>query len=57
MKLANIITLGLAVFETSISKALNDGRVDKQEFGMLQMFHFGVLNKLAMLIVRWRPRL
>ena len=47
MKLANIITLALAVFGTSISKALNDGRVDKQEFSMLQTCHLEVLNKLA----------
>ena len=47
MKLAGIVTSALAVFETSISKALNDGRVDEQEFTMLQTFHLGALNKLA----------
>ena len=33
--------------EMSISKALNNGRVDEQEFTMLQMFHLGVLNDLS----------
>ena len=45
-KLIDIMTLALAVFETSISKALNDGRVDEQEFGM---FHLGVLKNWPML--------
>ena len=45
MKLVNIITLALAMFEKSVSKALNDGRVhDEQEFNMLQALHFGVLR-------------
>ena len=35
------------MFETSVSKALNDGRVDEQEFSTLQMFHLGALNELA----------
>ena len=26
---------------------LNDGRIDKQEFTILQMFHSGVLSKLV----------
>ena len=47
MKLVDIITLALAVLETSISKTLNDGRVDEREFTMLQTFHLGVLNELA----------
>ena len=46
-KLVDIVTLALAVFETSIYKALNIGRVDKQEFSMLQTFHFRALNELA----------
>ena len=47
MKLVDIVTSVLAVFKTSISKVLNDGRADEQEFGMLQTFYLGVLNKLA----------
>ena len=47
MKLVDIVTLALAVFERSISRALNDGEVDKQEFTMLQKFHLGVLDEMA----------
>ena len=47
MKLANIMTSALAVFETSVSKALNNGRIDEQEFGMLQTSHLEALNKLV----------
>ena len=46
-KLVNIVTLALAVFETSASKVLNDGGVEEQEFAMLQTFHLGALNELA----------
>ena len=46
-KLVEIVTSALAVFKTSISKALNDGKVDEQEFSMLQTYHLGVLNELA----------
>ena len=34
-KLIDEVTSALAVFETSVSKALNDGRIDEREFGML----------------------
>ena len=47
MKLVDIMTSTLAMFETSISKALSDGKVDEQEFTTLQTLHFGVLNELA----------
>ena len=47
MKLVDIVTSALAVFEMSISRALNDGRVDKWEFTTLQTFHLGVLSELA----------
>ena len=46
-KLVDIVTSSLVVFEMTVSKALNDGRVDKREFTMLQMFQLGVLNELA----------
>ena len=45
--LVDIMTSALAVFETKVSKALNDGGVDKREFTMLQTFHLGALNELA----------
>ena len=46
-KLIDIIALALAVFETSISKALNDCKIDEQEFGMLQALHLEAINELA----------
>ena len=46
-KLVHIVTSALAVFEASLSKALNNDGVDEQEFAMLQMFHLRVLNELA----------
>ena len=46
-KSTDIITLALSVFETSISKALKDGRIDELEFGMLQELHLKVLNDLS----------
>ena len=47
MNLVDIMTSALAVFQMSISKVLNNGRVDEQEFTMLQTFHLGGLSKLA----------
>ena len=46
-KLTDIVTSALAIFETSVSKALNDGRIDEWEFGMLQSLHFKVLSELT----------
>ena len=46
-KLVDIMTLALAVFETSVSKPLNNGRIDEREFTMLQTFHLGTFNGLA----------
>ena len=36
MKLEDIISSAIAVFEMSVSKALNHGKVDRQEFTMLR---------------------
>ena len=47
MKLVDIITSTLAVSKTSISKVLNNGRVDEREFTMLQTFHLEALNDLS----------
>ena len=41
------ITLALSVFETSVFKALNDGKIDKREFAMLQALHLEALNGLS----------
>ena len=46
-KLVDTVTSALAAFEMSASKAMKDGRVNKQESGMLQTFHLRVLNELA----------
>ena len=47
MKLTDIVISATAVFETSISKALNNGKIDEQEFNMLQTLHLKVLNELS----------
>ena len=46
-KLVDIMTSALAVFEMSLSKVLNDGKVDEREVNMLQTFHLGALNNLS----------
>ena len=46
-KLVDIVTLAIAVFETSVSKSLNNDEIDEREFGMLQDLHFKVINNLA----------
>ena len=46
-KLIDIVTPALAMFDTSISKALKDGNVDDEEFNMIQTLHLKVLNELA----------
>ena len=46
-KVMKLATLALAVFEISISKAMNHGGVDKLDFATLQTFHSEVLNELA----------
>ena len=37
----------LAIFETSVSKALKNGKIDEEEFNMLQMFHLKTMNELT----------
>ena len=46
-KLADIITPASTVFETSVSKALKSGKIDEEEFSMLQTFHLKKLNELT----------
>ena len=48
-KLTDIVTLALALFETSVSKVLNDHKIDKQEFSMLQALHLEAINELAII--------
>ena len=44
--LTDIITPAIAVFETCLSKALCDGKIDEEEFNALQTFHLKTLNEL-----------
>ena len=46
MKLVDIVTSAPAVFETSVSKALNNGETDEREFVMLQILYSKSLNEL-----------
>ena len=46
-KLVNIVTSAIAVSETSVSKALNEGEIDEREFKMLQELHLKVSNEMA----------
>ena len=43
----DIITSVIAVFETSVSKALNNGEIEEREFRILQALHLKVVNDLA----------
>ena len=38
-KLTDIITSTIAVFETSLSKVVRNGKIDEEEFDMLNTFH------------------
>ena len=46
-KLTDIITPALAVFERVVSKALKNGKIDEEEFNLLQMFHLKTMNELT----------
>ena len=47
MNLVDIATLAIAIFEMCLSKALRNGKIDEEEFDMLQTFHLKVLNELT----------
>ena len=47
MKLTDMVTSAIAVFEMSLSKALSNGKIDEEEFNMLQMFHLKTLTELS----------
>ena len=47
MKLVDIVTSRTAVFETSVSEALNNGETDEREFHVLQELPLKVINELA----------
>ena len=46
-KVTDILTLALAMFETSVSKALNNHKIDEWEFPTLLTLHLGALNELT----------
>ena len=47
MKLTDIITSATAVFERVVSKALRNGKIDEEEFNVLQTFHLKTMNELT----------
>ena len=46
-KLTDILTSALAVFETSVSKALKDSKTDEQEFNRFQALYYKSFNNLS----------
>ena len=46
-KLTDIIMPAIAVFEMSLSQVLENGKIDEEEFNMLQTFHLKKLNELT----------
>ena len=53
MKLVDIITSAIAVFEMSVSKALDNSEIDEREIVMLQDLHIKVINELANVDRKW----
>ena len=47
MKLIDIITPALVVFDRVVSKSLKNGVIDEEEFNMLQTLHLEMLNELT----------
>ena len=45
-KLTDIITPAIAVFETCLSIILRNGKIDEEEFNVLQTFHLKTMNEL-----------
>ena len=54
-KLVDIATSAIAVFETSVSKGLKNGKIDEEEFNMLQTFHLKMLNELTGIDCKMEP--
>ena len=47
MRLSDIVTSAMAVFEISISESLKNNRIDENEFKMIQGLYFKALNELS----------
>ena len=45
--LTDILTSATAVFDMCLSKALRNGKIDEEEFNVLQTFHLKMLNELS----------
>ena len=45
-KLTDIIMSALAVFERVVSKALKNGKIDEEEFNLIQKLHLETINEL-----------
>ena len=46
-ELVDIVTSAIAVFETSLSKVLRNGKIDEEDFKVLQTLHLKTLNELS----------
>ena len=46
-KLTDIITSAIAIFKRVVSKALSNGKIDEEEFNLLQTFHLKMMNELT----------
>ena len=55
-KLTDIVTLAFAMFETSVSKMLKDGKIDEWEFNMLQPLYNESFNNLSKVDLRWKQK-
>ena len=47
IRLIDIITRALVVFDRVVSSSLKDGQIDEEEFNMLQALYLETLNKLT----------
>ena len=52
MRLIDIVTPALVVFERVVSGALKNGVIDEEEFNMLQTLHLETLNELTGIVRR-----
>ena len=46
MKLTDTVTSAIAVFETCLSKVLRNGKINEEEFNVLQTFHLKTMDEL-----------
>ena len=47
IKLTDIVTSALAIFERVLSKALTNGKIDEEEFNLLHTLYHETLNELS----------